>query len=342
MVIYINIYLYYFKIIDFWKIVDTFDKEQETFNYLVKKGIKSKLNKESLIALYPPDNPNQKVLFYEFPLIKSTTKYKNGAKTKYDIPQYFEDMPEDFSIFCTIKEANLIKKSQNKSTEIDKSKKSKLEKDKENEKDNEKRENKEKENKKKKEVRNSNNKEEDILEEPLPNEKHKYCHLCKKFFDNYMIHINTKTHNDNRSKQKDTFKNINHIFKRINKFWDSHEDKKDMNKIKKNNISDLKLENLSEKEEDDNNKFKLKIFTQISQNVKEGCKAKKKLMINNSQLSTTQSLPIIQPKKRKKNDVIKNKPNINNKTINEFLINGKFVNIKKLDRENINFFDNCY
>ena len=295
---------------------------------MAKKGIDSKVNKESLIALYLSDNIYQQIHFYEFPLIKNM-KYKSGAKTKYDIPQYFEDMPDDFPIFCTIKEANTIKRIQNKITEEEKSKKNKSDKDKD------------KENKKKKEVRNSNNKEINIQDEPLPNESHKFCHLCKKRFDNYILHINSKKHNENRNKQKDAFKNINNIFKRINNFWNNNEDKKFENKNSISNISDLKKDFL-EKEEDDNNKFKLKIFTQISQNVKEGCKAKKKLIINNSQLSTTQSLPIIQPKKRKKNDIIKNKSNINNKTINEFLINGKFVNIKKLDRENINFYDNCY
>ena len=295
---------------------------------MAKKGINSKVNKESLIALYLSDNIYQQIHFYEFPLIKNM-KYKSGAKTKYDIPQYFEDMPDDFPIFCTIKEANTIKRIQNKITEEGKSKKNKSDKDKD------------KENKKKKEVRNSNNKEINIQDEPLPNESHKFCHLCKKRFNNYILHINSKKHNENRNKQKDAFKNINNIFKRINNFWNNNEDKKFENKNSISNISDLKKDFL-EKEEDDNNKFKLKIFTQISQNVKEGCKAKKKLIINNSQLSTTQSLPIIQPKKRKKNDIIKNKSNINNKTINEFLINGKFVNIKKLDRENINFYDNCY
>ena len=295
---------------------------------MAKKGINSKVNKESLIALYLSDNIYQQIHFYEFPLIKNM-KYKSGAKTKYDIPQYFEDMPDDFPIFCTIKEANTIKRIQNKITEEGKSKKNKSDKDKD------------KENKKKKEVRNSNNKEINIQDEPLPNESHKFCHLCKKRFDNYILHINSKKHNENRNKQKDAFKNINNIFKRINNFWNNNEDKKFENKNSISNISDLKKDFL-EKEEDDNNKFKLKIFTQISQNVKEGCKAKKKLIINNSQLSTTQSLPIIQPKKRKRNDLIKNKSNINNKTINEFLINGKFVNIKKLERENINFYDNCY
>ena len=151
-------------------------------------------------------------------------KYKSGAKTKYDIPQYFEDMPDDFPIFCTIKEANTIKRIQNKITEEGKNKKNKSDKDKD------------KENKKKKEVRNSNNKEINIQDEPLPNESHKFCHLCKKRFDNYILHINSKKHNENRNKQKDAFKNINNIFKRINNFWNNNEDKKFENKNSMSNI----------------------------------------------------------------------------------------------------------
>lgn len=99
---------------------------------MAKKGINSKVNKESLIALYLSDNIYQQIHFYEFPLIKNM-KYKSGAKTKYDIPQYFEDMPDDFPIFCTIKEANTIKRIQNKITEEGKSKKNKSDKDKDKE-----------------------------------------------------------------------------------------------------------------------------------------------------------------------------------------------------------------
>ena len=58
----------------------------------------------------------------------------------------------------------------------------------------------------------------------------------------------------------------------------------------------------------------------------------------------SQSFPIFPPKKRKKNDIKelkdKSKSKIkkqNNKSINEFLIRGEYVNIKKNNDEKFNF-----
>ena len=298
----------------------------------------SKINKESLLAIFLTDNNYQKIHYYEFPIIKEL-KWRNGAKTKYEIPQFINDVPEDFPVFCTIKEAGMIKNYQNKmKKKEDKNKKNKSDlKSKEKEKEKEKNNNNSKNDNTKK---NDNN---NILDEPIPNEIHKYCHLCKKHFDNYMRHINTKIQKDNTNKYSDTFKNIKNIFKRINTYWD---DKKKNNKnendnhIKNNNNDNIR--NNDEDFEDDN--FKFKIFSQFNQNIKEGCKAKKKILIGqNSQLSTAQSFPVIPPKKRKKNDVknitnkSKDKKNKSNKNINEFLINGEFINIKKLNRNENNF-----
>ena len=305
----------------------------------------SKINKESLLAIFLTDNNYQKIHYYEFPIIKEL-KWRNGAKTKYEIPQFINDVPEDFPVFCTIKEAGMIKNYQNKmKKKEDKNKKNKSDlksKEKEKEKEKEKNNNNSKNDNTKK---NDNN---NILDEPIPNEIHKYCHLCKKHFDNYMRHINTKIHKDNTNKYSDTFKNIKNIFKRINTYWDDkkkNNKNKNENEIKNNNNDNIR--NNDEDFEDDN--FKFKIFSQFNQNIKEGCKAKKKILIGqNSQLSTAQSFPVIPPKKRKKNDVknitnkSKDKKNKSNKNINEFLINGEFINIKKLNRNEINFYNNYY
>ena len=233
----------------------------------------SKINKESLLAIFLADSNYQKIHYYEFPIIKEL-KWRNGAKTKYEIPQFINDVPEDFPVFCTIKEAGMIKNYQNKmKKKEDKNKKNKSDlKSKEKEKEKEKNNNNSKNDNTKK---NDNN---NILDEPIPNEIHKYCHLCKKHFDNYMRHINTKIHKDNTNKYSDTFKNIKSIFKRINTYWD---DKKKNNNNKndnhiKNNYND-NIRNNDEDFEDDN--FKFKIFSQFNQNIKEGCKAKKKILI---------------------------------------------------------------
>ena len=137
--------------------MEKFNVQEATFNYLVKKGVNSKANRESLIAVYLPEHNYQKIHFYEFLIIKEV-RWRNGAKTKYEIPQYINDVPEDFPIICTIKEAGSIKNYNNKL----KKKEEKL------------KNNANKENANPKENIN------DILDEPLPNEMHKYCHLCKK------------------------------------------------------------------------------------------------------------------------------------------------------------------
>lgn len=281
----------------------------------------SKSNKESLLAVYLPEHNYQRIHFYEFPLIKES-KWKIGAKTKYEIPQYIDDAPEDFPIICTIKEAGSIKNFNNKLKKKEEKLKNVMN----------------KENIKPKENIN------DILDEPIPNEMHKYCHLCKKNFDNYIRHINSKIHKDNTNKYSEKFNNIKNIFKRINSFWEGN--KKD--KIEDN--KEIKTTNKLNIEGDEgNDNFKLKIFSQFNQTIREGCKAKKKIIIgNSSQLSTAQSFPVIPPKKRKKNEYkqgenkSKNKKNKSNKTINEFLINGEYVNIKKLNRDNIHFCNNYY
>ena len=54
---------------------------------------------------------NKKVNYYSFPIIKKE-KWLKGAKTKYDIPQYIEGIPEGFAIFCTTKEAGKVRKYQ--------------------------------------------------------------------------------------------------------------------------------------------------------------------------------------------------------------------------------------
>ena len=327
--------------------MEKFDVENATFTFFTKHGINSKVNKESLIALYFSENLYQKTHFYEFPLIKEL-KYKNGAKTKYDIPQYIENMPEEFPVFCTVKEAASIRNIQNKIKKREEKKKKLELKNKEKEKDKDQ----DKENNNSN-IKNNSKINENILDEPIPNEGHKYCHLCKKHFDNYIRHINSKIHKDCTNKYSNSFNNINSIFKRINSFWKDKDEKKDKeNKIENNNEVNSRIieESIVEAGEEDD-KFKLKIFTQFNQNVREGCRAKKKIsMTTISQLSTAQSLPMIPPKKRKKNEnkenIDKSKENKNkldcNKSINEFLIKGEFVNIKKLNRDNINFYNNYY
>ena len=317
---------------------------------MVSKGINSKINKESLIAVYLSNNNYQKMHFHEFPEIKES-KWRNGAVTKYDIPQYIRNMPEEYPAICTIKEVGMLKNIRKKE---EKEKKKKMQIDLELNGFKKEKEINSLANTYKKSLmsnnlniskdKKSNNNNINLLEEPIPNELHKYCHLCKKQFDNYLRHINSKNHKETTLKYADTFKSINNVFNRINTFWNN---KNDNNSQSKKNISSNNLNEIEEKiEEDveelnDNNNLKIKLFSQINTSLREGCKAKKKILINNnSQLSTAQSFPMIPPKKRKKNDIKVNKDKskskkrkINYKSINEFLVRGEFAKTKKNDEE---------
>jgi hypothetical protein len=254
--------------------------------------------------------------FHEFPAIKES-RWRNGALTKYDIPQYIRNMPEEYPAICTIKEVGMLKNIRKKE---EKEKKKKMQIDLELNSF-----------KKEKEInslantykkcltsnnlniskdKKSNNNNINVLEEPIPNELHKYCHLCKKQFDNYLRHINSKNHKETSLKYSDTFNSIKNVFNRVNTFWNNKSEKNDNNTKNKNTISSNNLNEIEEKIENDldelsdNNNLKIKLFSQINQSTRDGCKAKKKILINNnSQLSTAQSFPMIPPKKRKKNDL---------------------------------------
>ena len=326
----------------------------------MKKGVNQKVNKESLIAVYLKSNTYQKIHFHEFPVIKEN-KWRNGAKTKYDIPQYIRNIPEEYPAICTTKEAGMVKniqKKEEKEKEKEKKKKIKLDLEMKNNTGNKEKENdvttnnnnnnpnvsKNNESPKEKKISNINN----ILEEPIPNEMHKYCHLCKKQFDNYIRHINSKSHKETSLKYTYTFSSIKNTFNRINTFFGNKQNKNNNNENaqKKNvfNNNFQKLSDIEEKIEFDKEEIKQRMMSQFNQGTREGCRAKRKFIPNNSQLSTAQSSPMVYArvnKKRKGIDLSKGKSKskkskLINKSINEFLIRGEFIITKnKKDEEKI-------
>lgn len=284
----VSLFTYIYNIIyflDFWKIIEKFNLDDATFNYLVRHGLNSKANKESLIALYLSEDKHKKLHYYEFPTIKEI-KWRSGAITKYDIPQYINDIPEDFPTFCTMKEFGIIK---NYSIKLKKDK-GIIDGNKSNLKF---KENKEDENFEK------NNKKINLLEEPIPN--HKFCQLCKKDFDNYVKHIKGQMHKDNEKKYTNKCNNIKNIFRRVNEFWENENDKKD-----KGDKNTVPIDNIiiTEKNIEIAEK-KFEMISQMNQNTCKGCNDKKiNLLGQNSQLSTSQSFSIIPHKKRMKKEYI--------------------------------------
>ena len=161
----------------FWKIVRKFDESDEMINYFKKRGLKDNVNLPSSIVYQLP-NYNLKLFnCYEFPKIEETALIKKSI-TEYEIPQYIPDMPQGFSLFCTLWEASRVRQYLLLSEE----EKNKLfgtqQKEENNEKENE--------------INNN------VLEEPIP--KTDFCHLCMRKFDNYLVHIETLTHKNNISK----------------------------------------------------------------------------------------------------------------------------------------------
>ena len=119
--------------------------------------------------------------YYEFEKL-TNQKLKNISKTEYDIPQYFPDIPEGFSIFSTLKEASEIKSLI---------------------------------------LKNNNEKKEEKIEnsfEPIP-QKSNYCHICQRKYDNYLEHINSLCHKNSIMKNPDIFSRIHDTFENIKNFW---------------------------------------------------------------------------------------------------------------------------
>ena len=103
-------------------------------------------------------------------------------------------------------------------------------------------------------------KEKDVLKEPVPNGTN-FCHLCRRKFDDYLVHIGSMMHKNSISKNQMMFNTAKDTFKRINEFWNNK------NNNNSNNInSDInKINEKNEKlDKCDNNKLYGRSFSSIS------------------------------------------------------------------------------
>ena len=205
----------------FWKIVKKLDESDEIINYFKKKGLNENINLPSSIIYQQPSYSVKDFNYYEFPKIEEAALVKKSI-SEYDIPQYIPDMPQGFSLFCTLWEATKVKQYLELTQE---------------EKDI---------------VIGMQQKEEDngdynnIKEEPIP--KNKFCHLCMRKFDDYIIHIETLTHKNNITKNPLFINRAKNTFERINSFWNKE----------KVNISDNK-ENIYDKTQKEDKLYHSKI-----------------------------------------------------------------------------------
>lgn len=171
------------KIITIESLVEEIDYfNPKSFDYFVKKGLNIKCKEDTTIAI--------EVKQYTKKSIKEMIKYHcfNNSKldTKNDLPIFYPNIPDGFSLFCCKLEylqlMEFIKK------------------------------NKFGENKKYSD-------ESDIFEsDPSPNRKHYLCQICKTKFDNYKEHMISIIHCENKKKYKNSFQKIKSTFKRIVEF----------------------------------------------------------------------------------------------------------------------------
>lgn len=166
---------------------------------------------------------------YEFPKIEEAV-YQEKSISHYEIPQYIQDIPEGFSIFCTLWEASKVKQYMQLSQE---------EQDKLGIGDNEEKDT-----------------EDILLKEPIP--KTNYCNLCRRNFDDYLQHIDSIIHKNSINKNQMMINTAKDTFKRINQFWNN----------KNNNNNDLNsLKNYSINEKNENNKLAITSYSSFSSSI---------------------------------------------------------------------------
>ena len=79
----------------------------------------------------------------------------------------------------------------------------------------------------------------DELEEPIPRNDHKYCHICKTKFEKYVKHIKCYSHFENLQRHQNFFNRFKKSFERIINFWDIRNGRLSKNINIKNNTNNI-------------------------------------------------------------------------------------------------------
>ena len=177
----------------FWKIISKFDEDNEIISYFFKLGLRNDIDLNSSIIYQFPSIDSKKFKYYEFPVIEEQYLQEKSI-SKYEIPQYIQDIPDGFSIFCTLWEASKVKQY----IQLNKEEQDKL-------------------NLRENIVKKDNNNI--CFNEPLP--KTNFCYLCQRRFEDYLVHIGTVIHKNCINQNPLMIKNVQNTFKRINNFWDT-------------------------------------------------------------------------------------------------------------------------
>ena len=181
----------------------------KTYNYFIHKGLNKKSNPNNTISIIIRNKNGQELLKF-YSFNNSSDALENN------IPFYHKEVPDGYSLFCSqleyVQLMNFLKKNKGGK-------------------------------KKKKE-------EEDILEsEPGPNKRNYICQICKSKFDNYIEHINSKLHYENKLKYRNLFIRMKLTFRRISNYNEEMKNKKNINELEKDN-SKIDLMDLKNSEEE--------------------------------------------------------------------------------------------
>ena len=216
--------------------MNKFDEKDEVISHFIKLGLKLDINLHSSIIYQFPSMDSKKYKSYEFPTIEETFLQEKSI-SKYEIPQYIQDIPEGFSLFCTLWEASKVKQymllSQEEQEKLNiKENYDKIEKD------------------------NNIN-----FNEPIP--KNNYCYICQEKFEDYLIHIESLKHKNNYKKYNNNSflgKNVKNTFKRINKFWNksnnNNTETEDYNSVSSSSNAQEEENEESDISNENNNKIK--------------------------------------------------------------------------------------
>lgn len=191
-------------IIDFLDAVSKYETEEKVYNKLVSHGLPQCIKKEALIAVLCKYDFDPTTKYHEFPLIRRDD-IKNNLSI-YDIPMFFEKIPSGFSPFCTLDEKRIVAKYY---------------------------------------THNSQNNDDNNIEtieiekEPRPLKEHTFCHLCRVVYQDYLAHLETKTHKKNKKQNQEIYDRIKFSFKRIRTFW------KDKNITNKKEVEEDDCEKIS-------------------------------------------------------------------------------------------------
>ena len=190
-----------FYFIVFWKIVKKFDEDNAIISHFKKLGLNNDINLSSSIIYQFPSLDTKKFKTYEFPIIEESYLQKKSI-SKYEIPQYIQDIPDGFSVFCTLGEASKVKQY----IRLNNEEQNQLN------------------------LKESINIEKNNIDfnEPVP--KTNFCYLCQRTFDDYLIHIETLIHKNSLHKNQILIKSVQNSFKRINQFWFKEKSKETIQK----------------------------------------------------------------------------------------------------------------